>query len=217
MPELFTLAPIARLDVGSLNAHIRELNARLRRISEMLDRAPRSLLLKGNLDAGGFRLTNLGTAQSDDDALPLGQLQGELDELERRLREDLTSEAEDGGDSTDDDTSDGRGDDDDNTTSQLEEAIPTAAPPDVATTGTVGTTTDPIKFALSDHTHGGIRAVRKNSTGSEFTRRRVNLIEGSNVTLTVADDVGDDEVDVTIAAASSGSAGWQRLFLVMGA
>lgn len=44
--------------------------------------------------------------------------------------------------------------------------------------------------------------VRKNSTGSVFTRRRVNFIEGSNITLTVADDAGNDEVDVTIAAAA---------------
>lgn len=46
--------------------------------------------------------------------------------------------------------------------------------------------------------------VRKNSTGSTFSRRRLNLIEGSNVTLTVADDSGNEEVDVTIA--SSGGA-----------
>lgn len=45
--------------------------------------------------------------------------------------------------------------------------------------------------------------VRKNSAGSTFTRRRVNLIEGSNVTLTVADDAGSDEVDVTITASGS--------------
>lgn len=45
--------------------------------------------------------------------------------------------------------------------------------------------------------------VRKNSAGSTFTRRRVNLIEGTNVTLTVADDSGNDEVDVTIAASAS--------------
>lgn len=46
--------------------------------------------------------------------------------------------------------------------------------------------------------------VRKNSAGSTFVRQRVNLIEGSNVTLTVSDDSGSDEVDVTIAA-SGGS------------
>lgn len=52
--------------------------------------------------------------------------------------------------------------------------------------------------------------VRKNSAGSTFERRRVNLIEGTGVTLTVADDSGNEEVDVTIAAAGgapSGSAG----------
>jgi hypothetical protein len=46
--------------------------------------------------------------------------------------------------------------------------------------------------------------VRKNSAGSDFIRRRLNLIEGSNVTLTVADDSANNEVDVTIAAASGG-------------
>lgn len=48
-------------------------------------------------------------------------------------------------------------------------------------------------------------AVRKNSSGSAVgTRQRINLIEGSNVTLTIADDGVNDEVDVTIAA-SGGS------------
>lgn len=47
--------------------------------------------------------------------------------------------------------------------------------------------------------------VRKNSTGSTFTRRRVNLIEGTGISLTVADDSGSDEVDVTVAVAASGS------------
>jgi hypothetical protein len=40
--------------------------------------------------------------------------------------------------------------------------------------------------------------VRKNSTGSVFSRRRFNFIEGTNVTLTVADDAGNEEVDITI-------------------
>ena len=49
--------------------------------------------------------------------------------------------------------------------------------------------------------------VRKNSTGSLFTRRTFNLIEGSNVTITVADDDVDDEIDVTVAALGSVSMG----------
>lgn len=36
------------------------------------------------------------------------------------------------------------------------------------------------------------------------TRRKVNLIEGSNVTITVADDGANEKVDVTIAAAGGG-------------
>lgn len=46
--------------------------------------------------------------------------------------------------------------------------------------------------------------VRKNSTGSVHARPRINFIEGSNVTLTVADDGTDNEIDVTIAASASG-------------
>lgn len=59
-----------------------------------------------------------------------------------------------------------------------------------------------------DTTHAGSnhnQPVRKNSTGTVFERRRLNLIEGTNVTLTVADDAGNDEVDITIAATGGGS------------
>jgi hypothetical protein len=60
-----------------------------------------------------------------------------------------------------------------------------------------------------DATHAGsnhLQPVRKNSAGSVFTRRQLNFIEGTNVTLTVADDAGNDEVDITIAS-SGGSSG----------
>lgn len=36
------------------------------------------------------------------------------------------------------------------------------------------------------------------------TRRSVNLVEGANVTLTVADNAGADRVDVTVAASGGG-------------
>jgi hypothetical protein len=52
--------------------------------------------------------------------------------------------------------------------------------------------------------------VRKNSAGSTFSRRRINFIEGSGVTLTVADDSGNEEVDVTIAATAGDAAGVER-------
>lgn len=48
-------------------------------------------------------------------------------------------------------------------------------------------------------------AVSKNSGATVGTRRRVNFIEGSNVTITVADDAVNEEVDVTIASSGSGS------------
>ncbi len=47
---------------------------------------------------------------------------------------------------------------------------------------------------------------RKNSTGSIFgPRTRLNLIEGTGVTLTVSDDSTNDEVDVTIDASGGSS------------
>ncbi len=43
-------------------------------------------------------------------------------------------------------------------------------------------------------------AVSKNSGATTGTRRRINLIEGSGITLTIADDSGNEEVDITITA-----------------
>lgn len=47
-------------------------------------------------------------------------------------------------------------------------------------------------------------AVNKNSGATVGTRRRINFIEGTNITLTIADDAGNEEVDVTIAASGGG-------------
>lgn len=49
--------------------------------------------------------------------------------------------------------------------------------------------------------------VRKNSAGSSYDRRRINLIEGSGVTITIADDAVNEEVGVTIAASGGGGVG----------
>lgn len=50
-------------------------------------------------------------------------------------------------------------------------------------------------------------AMRKNSAGTNFERKRINLIEGTGVTLTFVDSSANDEIQVTIAAsgASPGS------------
>jgi len=48
-------------------------------------------------------------------------------------------------------------------------------------------------------------AVRKNSTGGDIgLRRRINFIEGTNITMTITDDVGNDEIDVTINSSGGG-------------
>lgn len=45
--------------------------------------------------------------------------------------------------------------------------------------------------------------VRKNTGADIGTRRRLNFIEGTNVTITASDDSGSDEIDVTLAAATA--------------
>jgi hypothetical protein len=64
---------------------------------------------------------------------------------------------------------------------RLVNQIPSTALPPGGNTGS-GYTPDPDAVTRVD--------VRKNSAGSVFSRRRLNLIEGANVTLTVADDSG---------------------------
>lgn len=43
------------------------------------------------------------------------------------------------------------------------------------------------------------------------TRREINLIEGSNVTITTADDSGNNRVNVTIAASASAGSRWDQI------
>jgi hypothetical protein len=65
---------------------------------------------------------------------------------------------------------------------------------------------------LPAHTHvatdivsGSLPFTIQNSGAAVGTRRALNLIQGSNVTLTIVDDGGNDRVNVTVAAASGGS------------
>lgn len=54
--------------------------------------------------------------------------------------------------------------------------------------------------------------VRKNAGADVGTRKRLNLIEGANITLAIADDAGGDEIDITINA--SGGSGTDEVLLV---
>ena len=57
---------------------------------------------------------------------------------------------------------------------------------------------------------GGIQAdgyvtVRKNSGADIGTRARLNFIEGTNISLTIADDAVDEEIDITVTSTGAGS------------
>ena len=58
----------------------------------------------------------------------------------------------------------------------------------------------------------GNEAVSKNSGADVGIRRRINLIEGANVTLTIADDPANHEIDVTIASAGASATAWVDQF-----
>lgn len=63
---------------------------------------------------------------------------------------------------------------------------------------------DGVTNAFATTTGANARvAVGKNSAATTGTRRKLNLIEGSNITLTVADNPGAERVDVTITGASA--------------
>lgn len=60
-------------------------------------------------------------------------------------------------------------------------------------------------FTVSDLLDAIARTtVRKNSGSDVGSRRRINFVEGANVTITLADDAGNEEVDVTIEASGGG-------------
>lgn len=64
------------------------------------------------------------------------------------------------------------------------------------------------KFLPTDEVIAAVAKVEVAKAGTlQGTRKRINLIEGSNVTLTVADNPGSDRVDVTIAASGGGGGG----------
>jgi hypothetical protein len=75
----------------------------------------------------------------------------------------------------------------------------------------IGSTT-PIAQLPSGDTIDGVAQIEIAKAGTlQGTRKRLNLIEGTNVTLTVADNSGSDQVDVTIAASGGGGGGGDSL------
>lgn len=78
----------------------------------------------------------------------------------------------------------------------------------VVDTATINATytdaTPELKFDVINNTNIQKIEVTKNSGAVVGTRKQLNFIEGSNVTLTIADDAGNDQVDITIAASGGG-------------
>jgi hypothetical protein len=55
---------------------------------------------------------------------------------------------------------------------------------------------------------GGLSAIPVHKNGTLVgSRGNLNFIEGANITLTIGDDAGDDEIDITIAASGGGGGG----------
>lgn len=61
-------------------------------------------------------------------------------------------------------------------------------------------------YAYEDHDHGDIkRDVRVKKAGADVgTRNAFNIIEGANMTITMADNPGSDQVDITFASSGGG-------------
>lgn len=77
---------------------------------------------------------------------------------------------------------------------------PTGGPASVTDTGT-GTKRESDWLLAGQTANINARVgVRLNSTGVTDLRRRINLIEGSGITITIADDAVDEEVDVTFTS-----------------
>jgi hypothetical protein len=72
-----------------------------------------------------------------------------------------------------------------------------AAASDLDNSSSAGTSSE---LARGDHTHK--RDVRVAKAGTDVgTRNRLNFIQGTGIVLTVTDDSGNDEIDITIALA----------------
>lgn len=157
--ETLLIQPAQAFSEAGFRGLHREINLRLGRIAELLDARETKLTLRGALNAGDNRLTNVGTAESEDDAVPLRQLRAEVLTIVKNELDLRTSEGTEDGDTTGDDTSAGE-DTDEGVVTALELALPTAPPPNVAAVSAIGTTDgslgDQIRFSLQDHTHGGV-------------------------------------------------------------
>lgn len=74
------------------------------------------------------------------------------------------------------------------------------------TTANTSITAGGVGVDVNNNTSTQKIEVTKNSGAVVGTRKQLNFVEGSNVTLTIADDVANDQVDITIGASGGGIA-----------
>jgi hypothetical protein len=154
--EFSQLPPLRSADLNTINQLIRELNLRLRRMSEKIDqRASSKVKLSAPMDAGFNRLTKVATAVSNDDAMPLGQFEEEWRRIQQKINDELLDPTQ--ATDTDDGTSVVDPIDDDDVAAAIDDRAAINDPPEIAFDSDVGTPSDPIRFALENHTHGGFR------------------------------------------------------------
>lgn len=73
----------------------------------------------------------------------------------------------------------------------------------LANAGANGSAATPSR---SDHQHKRDVRIRVDGAADTGTRNRINFISGTGITVSAADDAGDDEVEVTVTSTSSGVA-----------
>ena len=89
-------ARISNVGLDAINRQLGLLDTRLTEALEGFEALRRGdLAFSGNIDLGGFRVTNTSDAESDADALTLGELLERLDDLEDEAAQLETSAAED--------------------------------------------------------------------------------------------------------------------------
>ena len=138
---------------------LRELERAFQQLEERISRLPfdRTGRVNRTIDLNNNRLANVATPASQYDAVPLSAVRQIIEDIEDEQGAEETAETErtpDGAPPRRDPPGRRRRRVADAIIAALEDAVPTSAPPNIASTGAVGTTSDPPVFALSDHTHG---------------------------------------------------------------
>lgn len=89
--------------------------------------------------------------------------------------------------------------------------------PDVLSTGLTHLAVDLVDVNETSLIAATARTIVRKNTGADVgARRRLNFVEGTNVTITVTDVPGSEELIVNIAAASGGAAASRAFDLMMG-